>query len=513
MLILDEFAAHLERWGEFPAFDREFLIEQRDFLDLLVRREVSGHFVDFLLEVLDDSRVARQLGVVFGLDAERFRIRPQRVEGRDDQRRGEFSGVADDYGLLDHRDRADQVLDRLRRDVFAQAGLDQVFLAVGNADVAVGVDRPDVAGVKPDAVRAPLQDPFGLLGHLVIALHDVIALNQQLPVFGGADFDPGNRLADRADAVRLGAVERDHWRGFGQPVALQDRDAGPGEDVGQIGRQSRAARNEEAQPSADGRAPFREDQPVERLQFEREPDRNSLPLVPDRGHLAPDLQGAVKYLLFHRRLFGGSLVDRGVDLLEEAGHGGDDRRADLFDVFGHSLDPAREIDLDAEAHVNVEHRALEDVRERQEAESRIVGPQVEDLAGAERVRDQVAVREHHAFRLARRAGGVNDRREIVGVRLPRGLFVKLRMRRSFLPPGLFQISKNRHGAVFLPFLPFLRRLEHDQSRTLFTFERVERRLDAAQLFGVRDEEYPRAAVSQDVSDLVHSLGGINGHVD
>src|SRR5262245_27996660 len=74
MLILDEFAAHLERGGEFPALDREFLIEQRDFLDLLVRREVSGHFVDFLLEVLDDSRVARQLAVVFGFDAERFRV-------------------------------------------------------------------------------------------------------------------------------------------------------------------------------------------------------------------------------------------------------------------------------------------------------------------------------------------------------------------------------------------------------------------------------------------------------
>src|SRR5215470_16393879 len=59
VLILDEISTHLERGGEFPALDREFLIEQRDFLDLLVRREVSGHFVDFLLEVLDDSRVAR----------------------------------------------------------------------------------------------------------------------------------------------------------------------------------------------------------------------------------------------------------------------------------------------------------------------------------------------------------------------------------------------------------------------------------------------------------------------
>src|SRR5262245_59864700 len=74
MLILDEFAAHLQRGSQFAALDRELLIEQRDLLDLLVRRQVSGHFIDLLLEVFDDSRMARKLGVVFGFDAERYRV-------------------------------------------------------------------------------------------------------------------------------------------------------------------------------------------------------------------------------------------------------------------------------------------------------------------------------------------------------------------------------------------------------------------------------------------------------
>jgi hypothetical protein len=85
--------------------------------------------------------------------------------------------------------------------------------------------------------------------------------------------------------------------------------------------------------------------------------------------------------------------------------------------------------------------------------------------------------------------------------------------RAFLPPDLLQLGKGRHGGVFLLFLPVPRRLEHDQSRTLFSFERVERRLDAAKLFGVRDEEYPRAAVPQDESDLVYGLGRVYWHVD
>src|SRR5262245_45000003 len=123
MPILDEFAAHLERGCEFAALDRELAVEERDLLDLLVRRNPASHFSYLLREVLDDSRMASQFGVFFGFDAERFRVGPERVERRDDKRGGEFSAVADDYRLFDHRDRANHVLDRLRRDVFSQAGL------------------------------------------------------------------------------------------------------------------------------------------------------------------------------------------------------------------------------------------------------------------------------------------------------------------------------------------------------------------------------------------------------
>src|SRR5262249_47777877 len=57
-------------WGEFPTLDRKLPVEQGDLLDLFMRREVSGHFIYFLLEILDDPRMARQFGVVSGFDAE-----------------------------------------------------------------------------------------------------------------------------------------------------------------------------------------------------------------------------------------------------------------------------------------------------------------------------------------------------------------------------------------------------------------------------------------------------------
>src|SRR5690606_25547894 len=105
----------------------------------------------------------------------------------------------------------------------------QVLQAVGDAQVAAGVEVADVAGVQP-AVRVD-----GLAGRRVvveIGLHHVVAAYDNLAGLAGAEWtlvttdtaqlDAGDRLA-RGQRDRLGIVvriaQRDHAAGLGETVA------------------------------------------------------------------------------------------------------------------------------------------------------------------------------------------------------------------------------------------------------------------------------------------------------
>ncbi len=64
----------------------------------------------------------------------------------DDEHRSEFSRVADDHRVGDQRRRFQQVFDRRRRDKFSARRLQQLFLAIGDDEVAVFIDSADIAG-------------------------------------------------------------------------------------------------------------------------------------------------------------------------------------------------------------------------------------------------------------------------------------------------------------------------------------------------------------------------------
>ena len=66
-----------------------------------------------------------------------------------DERRDVGPAVADDEGLRDVLRLLQLVLDVLRRDVLPAGGDEDVLLAVGDAQEAVVVDLPDVAGTQP----------------------------------------------------------------------------------------------------------------------------------------------------------------------------------------------------------------------------------------------------------------------------------------------------------------------------------------------------------------------------
>ncbi len=104
------------------------------------------------------------------------------------------------------------------------------------------------------------------------------------------------------------------------------------------------------------------------------------------------------------------------------------------------------------------------------------------------------MREHHSFRLAGRAGSVNDGRQIFGSR-PRGeCGVKLWLTRVLFRTERFERGEAQH--IFVA-----RGLEENQLRRgrLALFER---RLNAPQLFMRRNEKKARAAVTQNVADLL-----------
>jgi hypothetical protein len=140
------------------------------------------------------------------LPARRGLLRPRcdRVRVERDQERDEVARLADDQRLAGERaERLELALDVGRRDVLAARRLDQVLLAVGDAQVALVVQLADVAGAEEPVLG---HDLGGLLGQVVVATHDRHTLDHDLAVGVELDLQVAHGLPDRADLQRLGLV-------------------------------------------------------------------------------------------------------------------------------------------------------------------------------------------------------------------------------------------------------------------------------------------------------------------
>ena len=101
-----------------------------------------------------------------------------------EQRRVVAAAVADHARLADQRRGAlERRLDVRRRHVLARGVDDQLLLAVDQRDVAVLVDRGDVAGVQPAVVVERLGRA---LGQVAVADHHDLRAREQLAVVGAA---------------------------------------------------------------------------------------------------------------------------------------------------------------------------------------------------------------------------------------------------------------------------------------------------------------------------------------
>ena len=126
--------------------------------------------------------------------------------------------------------------------------------------------------------------------------------------------------------------------------------------------------------------------------------------------------GPVEEVADELGLLGEAVLQLRVDHFIDARHGHEDRGADLAEVGLQVRDGAVEGGGVAQTEREVVGgRAFEGVRERQEREEGLVTARLQVLEHALDVRDDVAVREHHALGVARGARGVDERGEVGGL--------------------------------------------------------------------------------------------------
>ena len=115
-----------------------------------------------------------------------------------------------------------------------------------------------------------------------------------------------------------------------------------------------------------------------------------------------------------------------MDLLVDARHRGKDGRPDGAERLGDARRVGDERDRRAVVRRRLVRESAEGVRERQEEQDGVAAV-LEVRAHVDRGGDEVLVREHAALRRPRRAGGVDERSEIVLLDLARGRVERVRM--------------------------------------------------------------------------------------
>src|SRR5262249_27039079 len=164
----DHVALHLQRRSQLARLLREVVGQDLELLHLLHPRELLVDGIEVLLEDLAHPRVPAQLGRV-GRPALLLAELLALLHVERDQRHQVWPPVPDHDALGDVGALFDLRLEVRRGDVLAAGGDDDVLLAAGDREIAIGVELADVAGVEPPV----LQRLTGRLLVLVVALEDV----------------------------------------------------------------------------------------------------------------------------------------------------------------------------------------------------------------------------------------------------------------------------------------------------------------------------------------------------
>src|SRR5438132_9234270 len=101
----------------------------------------------------------------------------------DNQRRGKFSFAPDYYDLIHEARCFDEQFDRLRRDILATGGLEQLLLPVCNRQISFSIETANVAGLEPAILS---EDRARLFRFVPIAAHNVWAAGFNFTVSSNA---------------------------------------------------------------------------------------------------------------------------------------------------------------------------------------------------------------------------------------------------------------------------------------------------------------------------------------
>ncbi len=141
--------------------------------------------------------------------------------------------------------------------------------------------------------------------------------------------------------------------------------------------------------------------------------RNALSLVFQFGVAPPDHESAREDLAFIAARRHAFFDDAVIDLFEQPRHRGHNRWLHLPQIFGHLIDGRRIVNRDTHVTEDIKNRALENVRQRQDRKRNVRGINRQPVGNPQYVGNEIVVGEHDALGFAGRAGGVDDRSQIV----------------------------------------------------------------------------------------------------
>ena len=226
------------------------MVEDEEALDLLDLGVLGVGLVELALDERAHLVVLGERGERGVLDAVLLGPRHDLLLVEGDEHDGVRTPVAVHDGLRDPARLLEVVLEVGRREVLAAGGDDDVLLAARDVDVAVIVDGAEVAGVQP-----PVDDGAeARVVVAVVALEDVVALEEQLAVVGDPRLDAGQHAPDRAEAVVLDRRVGGHRGRLRHPVALEDGDAAAVEELEDLLGDRRRAADGLAHAPAEDRA-------------------------------------------------------------------------------------------------------------------------------------------------------------------------------------------------------------------------------------------------------------------
>ena len=340
----------------------------------------------------------------------RLEERGNRVGVESDQAGDEGLRISDDDALADQGVGAQPVFEHGRGDVLASGGDDELLLATGDRQVAIGIELADVAGVQETVVVD------GLLGRGLVApvaAQDVRTADQHLAVLGDPDRRPRDRPPDRSDPDRMRQVDARAPGGLGEAVALADGDADTAEEVAEPRAERSAAADRVRDVAAEQGRDLGVDQPVEKRVLGLQ-QRGDAPGLQRLAVLDGDVLGLIEDAALDRALGVSLGVGAVEDLLEDAGDGQHERRLEDGEVGQQVLDVGGVAEHDPLGDASDLDQPGEDVCQRKEEQGRRaldVKEPVQAAGGRRHVEDEAAMGQLAALGTPGGAAGVDDRRQ------------------------------------------------------------------------------------------------------